>query len=560
MTCVNKTITCGTCAGQRNLCAKEHDKWDVFIAYYGGAEKGTQTQAEALFDRLNEQPLINGHKLKVYQHTRINAVGSYGITPAIVKNSSIFILLVDSNIPKNENNALLEFDDTGRKPLYAEVQAFRRSKSYNIPCLNDLPYCPIIVCDDIMTARDAEELDCIFQEKGVLRWNNLLKENFKSLLSAISQVLIGTTELPSNEITNSALNETACDNSEIKSTIGNIPVGAGAHNRLLKINGQSVPYESLIRGDFRINFSNEQFKPNGDVENDSNQILSALRDSSSHSIEANVVITKLAQIESNESANRNINRVYHIENMNGSFSIPTIHFQPIAYEWVLKLDQLDTPFSDQKGTTTLRQKYAHPFEQQEEFIAEKMMLASHTGCGTFIITKDGYLICSNRRGIEERRLSFFPGKQGYTVSGSFVRDDKKEPSDFIMDRIEEYLGLQDFTYELVPWEFGYEYEHLHYQFSFFTFYDGDKDSYINKANQTTDQAGSFAYYNLCDKDSLKKLATALRQPENWESAAWAMLSCALTSRRFKNKIRSMCNINFDTQTFYDLFSSNSNIE
>ena len=549
--CVNQNQYCGECNGQRNLCAQNDNQWDVFIAYYGGAEKGTQKQAELLFDHLNNQKLINGHELKVYQHTRLNREGSYGITPAIVKNSSIFILLVDSNIPKNKNNALAEFGDTGRKPLYAEVQAFYRSKSYNIPCLKDLPYCPIIVCDDIMTDRAAEDLDYIFQERAVLRWNKLLKENFKSLLSAISYVLIGNKNLPSDNDK---------PNDETEHTLGDIPVGKGAYDRLLRINGQSVPYECLMQGDFTIDFSREQFKPINDVEQDCNCILSTLKNSSSRSDEANAVIEILDEIEHNKRVNKNINRVYRLDNLNGNYAVPKLCFQPIAYDWMLRMDMLDIPFTDKTGTTTtLRKKYANPVEQNNQFNAEQMQLASHTGCGAFVITKDGYIICSNRRSAEERRLAFFPGRQSYTISGSYICDDATPtPSDFMMDKIESDLKLRDFTYKLVPWEFGYEYEHLHYQFSFFTFYDGDKDSYINNANQTTDQAGSFTYYNLCDKDSLKKLATALKQPENWESAAWAMLSCALTSRRFKHKVYNMCGIDFDTQTFHDLFSSNTN--
>ena len=550
--CVNKNKYCGECGGQRNLCAISDSQWDVFIAYYGGSTKGTQTQAELLYDFLNNQKLMNGHALKVYQHTRINREGSYGITPTVAKNSSIFILLVDSDIPTDNNSAIAEFDANGRKPLYDEVAAFTRSNSRNIPCLSGLPYCSIIVCDDLMTDRSAEDLHQIFQERAVLRWDKLLKENFKSLLSAISYVLIGNKNLPTDKE----------PNNEAEHTFDNLPVGKGAYDRLLRINGQSVPYECLIQGDFTIDFSKEQFKPVNDVEHDCNCILNTLKNSSSRSDEANAAIEILDQIEHKKRHNKNINRVCHLDNLNGNYAVPKLCFQPIAYDWMLRMDMLDIPFTDKTGaTTTLRKKYANPVEQSSQFNAEQMKLASHTGCGAFIITKDGYLICSNRRPAEERRLAFFPGRHSYTISGSYICDDANAtPSDFMMDKIERELKLQDFTYTLIPWEFGYEYEHLHYQFSFFAFYNGDKDTYINNAKQTTEQAKSFTYYNLCDNDSLKKLANALRQPENWESAAWAMLSCALTSRRFKNKIRSMCNINFDTQTFYDLFSSNSNIE
>ena len=105
------------------------------------------------------------------------------------------------------------------------------------------------------------------------------------------------------------------------------------------------------------------------------------------------------------------------------------------------------------------------------------------------------------------------------------------------------------SHDLYLWELGYEYDYLHYQFSFFAFCDETRDEFIEYTNPRSAQAKSYSFYDLRDCMSI---ASTL-QPEHWESSAWAVLSSALMSHLFRRLLKQRCGIEFDQGSFRQFF-------
>jgi len=535
----------------RDLCARLENEWDVFIAYYGDEQEGTQRQAEALHDALNGAPLVNGHKLHVYQHTRSNPGGRFGATPDNVKRSRIFLMLVDKKVPREPSGSLLEKDKNGlMKRLYEEAVSFRDSYYYR-SYFNEA-VCSVIICDD-MPFTQAEALSTIFGGQPALKWSELINASFLPLLKQISRFLIGSEDIPTTDPVPVTLPHTV----SVEAARGDITIGAGAKERLLRLpSGKRAPYERLVdikelsqgrEDNHFIDFLTPietPFVPDAEVYADCERILASLECADSLSVEETVFLRFIHDIRAGRKESRQVARISSIDPIN-TYGRFRVRLQPIEYLWIMRMTMLDTPFNDGKSVTTLRKKYANPIEDGEAFrVADR--LACHSGCGVFIITSDGYLVYQNRFEAQKNRVSFFPGKLSYTVSGSYLFNGGSI-FDFMNEKIERELGF--LSHDLYLWELGYEYDYLHYQFSFFAFCDETRDEFIEYTNPRSAQAKSYSFYDLRDCMSI---ASTL-QPEHWESSAWAVLSSALMSHLFRRLLKQRCGIEFDQGSFRQFF-------
>lgn len=529
-------------------------KWDVFIAYYGGKERGTQLQAELLYHRLNGYQFKNGHRLRVYQQTCCNRDGVFGRTPEIVRQSRVLLLVADKHIPVEPDGSLLQRNAQNElKNLYEEVFAFSQSPSFRSNFEGAV--CCVILCDD-MTEKAAERLSYIFAGRVCRRWRDEVPEDFKPLLRSLSGFLTGDERL----LGDPDEGEDIKNNEFVTATRGKITIGQAAQSRLNRtLNGQCAPYECISRvddldraqeGRSFVEFVSQRpspFIPDPEVFGDCEKILAYLSSSNELTEEEAVFYQFIKDIQDGKKESRMVARVCHIDSIT-TYGRLCIQLQPIEYLWIMKMTLLDTPFKDETGVTTLRQKYANPMEEQEQF-AVVDRLACHSGCGVFIITSDGYLVLQNRFGAEKNRVSFFPGKISYTVSGSYLMNGSSV-FDYTNEKIERELGV--LIQDLYLWEFGYEYDYLHYQFSFFSFCEETKEEFMRCTRPHNGQAKSFSFYDLRDA---KQLASIL-QIERWESPAWAVLSDALGKSLFSKLLQSKCGIQFDRKTFKKYFNSN----
>ena len=534
---------------KRDLCAYAENEWDVFIAYYGNEIQGTQCQAEALYDILNGTLLNNGHKLKVYQHTRKNPGGLFGNTPAIAAHSKVFLLVVDKNIPRDSSGFLLEKDESNKlKRLYEEVNSFKECVNYRK--YYDEPCCGVVIYDD-MDYDDAMGLSTIFAGHECYVWEKEIYNNFSKLKRIISQFLTGDEHFVGDKKSPVPTQPDTTANNDLKK------IGDGAQLRLARLpGGKKFSYEQLISMDSpdHADGSNEllqflppnpnRFVPDAEILADCDRILARLNESSVISEQEAVFLRFIHDIRQGRKENRLVTRIASIDHLN-THGIPCVRLQPIEYLWIMRMSMLDTPFDDGNRITTLRKKYANPLEENDNFLVSDR-LACHTGCGVFIITSDGYLVYQNRFESDKNKVSFFPGKLSYTVSGSYLYG-CGSVFDFMNEKIDRELGC--ISQELYLWELGYEYDYLHYQFSFFAFSEETKDEFVKCIRPRSSQATSFSYFDLRNE---VEIAAAI-QPERWETSACAVLAGALMSNRFARQLKEKCGINFNSTAFKRYF-------
>ena len=56
----------------------EDEQFDVFLAYYGNSQNGSENAARELYNFLSNQRNVNGHPLRVYFHPETKKYGQYG--------------------------------------------------------------------------------------------------------------------------------------------------------------------------------------------------------------------------------------------------------------------------------------------------------------------------------------------------------------------------------------------------------------------------------------------------------------------------------------------------
>ena len=162
----------------------DDNSWDVFIAYYGNEQNGTEKKARQLCKDLNRITRYH-HTIKAYCKPEIDTTGTFSSTPRIVQRTPLFLLVVDKKIPRDRYGQLLEKDpDTKEtKQLYLEVDAFRTSKFYK--SANDKGMvAKLFIVEEIdeLSYEDASFLDPIFS--GASQF----KESFKGYSNTVDEI------------------------------------------------------------------------------------------------------------------------------------------------------------------------------------------------------------------------------------------------------------------------------------------------------------------------------------------------------------------------------------
>ena len=106
----------------------EDEQFDVFLAYYGNSQNGSENAARELYNFLSNQCNVNGHPLRVYFHPETKKYGQYGETPRVVARTPMFLLVVNKGIPRNDAGQLSKYREDGTlREVYEEVNTFHHS-------------------------------------------------------------------------------------------------------------------------------------------------------------------------------------------------------------------------------------------------------------------------------------------------------------------------------------------------------------------------------------------------------------------------------------------------
>ncbi len=104
------------------------DKYDLFIAYYGNTERGSERKARELYHQIQGKQIAPGKYIRAYFHPVTNPYGSFEETPMIVARTPLFLLVVDKNVPTNDAGQLMRHREDGSLGnLFEEVQTFHDS-------------------------------------------------------------------------------------------------------------------------------------------------------------------------------------------------------------------------------------------------------------------------------------------------------------------------------------------------------------------------------------------------------------------------------------------------
>lgn len=135
------------------------DKYDLFIAYYGNTERGSERKARELYHQIQGKQIAPGKYIRAYFHPVTNPYGSFEETPMIVARTPLFLLVVDKNIPTNEAGQLQRHREDGSLGnLFEEVQTFHDSVFKNY---GDKSVAKLFIADSF-DCKAAERLHPIF--------------------------------------------------------------------------------------------------------------------------------------------------------------------------------------------------------------------------------------------------------------------------------------------------------------------------------------------------------------------------------------------------------------
>lgn len=152
-------------------------RFDIFIAYYGNSETGSEKSAKRIYNLIHNKEIFPGKRIQAYFHPETNGFGSFEETPEFVDRTPLFLLVVDKNIPRDDHNKLIRHRKNGtRSNLYEEIRTFRSSlmhTGYEDSCENTAK---VYITDD-MSPKVAEELHPIFKgtvaitsDQALLNW------------------------------------------------------------------------------------------------------------------------------------------------------------------------------------------------------------------------------------------------------------------------------------------------------------------------------------------------------------------------------------------------------
>ena len=142
-------------------------RFDIFIAYYGNSETGSEKSAKRIYDLIHNKEIFPGKKIQAYFHPETNGFGRFEKTPKYVKRTPMFLLVADKGIPRDAYGEIPEYrSDHSASNLYEEIDAFHASPMFKGYTGREKA-AKVYVTDD-MSLKAAEQLHHIFGGKNVL--------------------------------------------------------------------------------------------------------------------------------------------------------------------------------------------------------------------------------------------------------------------------------------------------------------------------------------------------------------------------------------------------------
>lgn len=154
----------------------ENEEYDVFIAYYGNKDTGSEQYARIIYEFINGAQIAPNKYIRAYFHPAVNPYGNFEDTPMIVARTPLFLLVADKNIPTNAYGQLQKHREDGTlRNLFEEVYAFHVSDMHKGGFGCDQA-AKVFIADD-MSPKAAERLHTIFggtislnRYEDVLNW------------------------------------------------------------------------------------------------------------------------------------------------------------------------------------------------------------------------------------------------------------------------------------------------------------------------------------------------------------------------------------------------------
>ena len=107
------------------------EQFDLFLAYYGNRNAGSENAARTLYERLTASRIDGRPVFRVYFHPVTNPEGVFEETPLIVARTPLFLLVIDKGVPRTPAGQLQQYRDDGMlRNLYEEVRSFHNSNMY----------------------------------------------------------------------------------------------------------------------------------------------------------------------------------------------------------------------------------------------------------------------------------------------------------------------------------------------------------------------------------------------------------------------------------------------
>lgn len=144
----------------------QNDHFDIFIAYYGNREQGSEQKAGEIYELVNNYQIAPRKYIRAYFHPAVNPYGRFEETPMIVARTPMFLLVADKNIPTNAYGQLLKSREDGTlRNLFEEVMSFHDSMMYK--WIGGDMAAKVFIADD-MDPKKAEQLHPVFSGKTSL--------------------------------------------------------------------------------------------------------------------------------------------------------------------------------------------------------------------------------------------------------------------------------------------------------------------------------------------------------------------------------------------------------
>lgn len=144
----------------------ENEKFDIFIAYYGNKDTGSEKCAHDIYDFLKNKEIFHGRNVRAYFHPETNPYGRFEDTPLIVARTPLFLMVVDKKIKRTVDGQLArQRDDGSLSNIYEEVRTFHDSPMYRSPGGDSAS--KLYITDDF-SFKEAERLHPIFSGRTAL--------------------------------------------------------------------------------------------------------------------------------------------------------------------------------------------------------------------------------------------------------------------------------------------------------------------------------------------------------------------------------------------------------